>query len=228
MDILTNIKNIKNRVTKACNHVNRNPEEVEIIAVSKTISPEAIKIAIDNGIKHIGENRVQEAWEKYQVLGKTVRWHLIGHLQTNKVKKALQMFDIIHSVDSKHLAEEINKRALQHQKSVDVLVEVNTSAEETKFGCQPDEIIPLLKKIAPLPALNVCGLMTIGAFLPDPEDVRPCFRLLRQKLEESNQKIEGVALKYLSMGMTNDFEVAIEEGANMIRIGRAIFKERGK
>lgn len=224
MDINKNIDDLRHKVQDLCQRINRDPKEIEIIAVSKTIPAEKIKNAIENGIKHIGENRVQEAWYKYQQLGKIAHWHLVGHLQTNKVKKALEIFDVIHSVDSLHLAKEINKRALEQKKKVDILVEVNTSGERTKFGVQPENTVSFIKQIAALPALNVCGLMTVGAFLPDPEKVRPCFRLLRQ-LKEKVQ-VNGLKLKYLSMGMTNDYEVAIEEGSNMIRIGRAIFGER--
>ena len=179
MNVESNIINIKNRVKKACERSNRSFNEIKIIAVSKTVEAEKIKIAVANGIRHIGENRIQEAWSKFQQVGKIAKWHLVGHLQTNKVKRALDIFDVIHSVDSIHLAEEINKRALTLNKKIDVLVEVNTSGEDTKFGIDPEDVIPFVQKIAQLPSLNICGLMTIGAFLPNPEDVRPCFRLLR-------------------------------------------------
>jgi len=227
MEISSNINNIVNRVKKACERVNRDPKSVKTIAVSKTVTANNIKIAVESGITHIGENRVQEAWEKYQKIGNIAEWHLVGHLQTNKVKRALQFFDVIHSVDSVHLAEEINRRALAIQKKIDILLEVNTSDETTKYGLAPEDTISFLKKIKSLPALKIRGLMTVGVFLPEPEAVRPCFRLLKQLQNKiNNEGMDSLNLAELSMGMTNDFEVAIEEGATMIRIGRAIFGER--
>ena len=227
MTIANNIIRVKQRIAHACQKAGRNSDEITLVAVSKTVAAAAIQTAVENGITHIGENRVQEAAAKFERLGKIATWHLVGHLQTNKVKKAIQIFDFIHSVDSFHLAEEISKRALQAGKVITCLVEVNTSGEDTKFGVSPDDAVALIKKIAPLPGIKLAGLMTIGAFLPDPEDVRPCFKLLKELSQEvQHAAIENVAMKYLSMGMTNDFEVAIEEGANMIRVGRAIFGER--
>jgi len=227
MAIVDNINSVKQRLRKSCEKVGRDPDEIILVAVSKTFPAEAIRIAVENGIQHIGENRVQEAEGKFQQLGKIAQWHLVGHLQTNKVKKALQIFDFIHSLDSFHLAQEISKRAVQMQREIDCLVEVNTSGETTKFGVEPDQALELVKMIAPLPGIRLKGLMTIGAFLPDPEQVRPCFQLLKQIQQKIlDAGIDNVEMKYLSMGMTNDFEVAIEEGANMIRVGRAIFGER--
>jgi len=227
MAIVDNINSVKQRIKITCQKIGKDVNEITLIAVSKTIPADKIKIAVENGIEHIGENRVQEAEEKFEQLGKIATWHLVGHLQTNKVRKALQVFDFIHSVDSFHLAQEISKRALQFERIVNCLVEVNTSGETTKFGVSRDETIELVTKIARLPGIQIKGLMTIGAFLPDPEDVRPCFKLLKELRNEiQNADLENVAMKYLSMGMTNDFEVAIEEGANMIRVGRAIFGER--
>ena len=227
MIIAKNIKNIIHRIDQACQKVNRNPKDISLIAVSKTVSSEQLKIALDSGITHIGENRIQEAEKKFSVLGKVATWHLIGHLQTNKVKKALQIFDFIHSVDSYYLAEEISRRAVQYQKNIKCFVEVNTSQEPSKFGVEPDKTLELVKRISLLPGIKIEGLMTIGAFLPDKEQVRPCFKMLRDLKEQIQQKgIDSVEMRYLSMGMTNDFEVAIEEGANMIRVGRAIFGNR--
>ncbi len=227
MTIVDNIINVKQRINNVCQRIGRDPGEIKLIAVSKTVPAEAIKIAVENGIDHIGENRVQEAEKKFEQLGNIATWHLVGHLQTNKVKKALLIFHFIHSVDSFHLAQEISKRALLLQQEFDCLVEVNTSGEDTKFGVSPDETHQLIQKIAPFPGIRIKGLMTIGAFLPDPEDVRPCFKMLRELRDEIDKAgLENVDMKYLSMGMTDDFEVALEEGANMIRIGRAIFGER--
>ncbi|UCE05978.1 MAG: YggS family pyridoxal phosphate-dependent enzyme [bacterium] len=227
MAIEDNIDSVKQRIKNSCQKIDRDASEITLIAISKTIPAEMIKVAVENGIEHIGENRVQEADKKFEQLGKIATWHLVGHLQTNKVKKALQIFDFIHSVDSYHLAEEISKRVLQFGQTVECLVEVNTSGETTKFGVSPDETLELAKKISFLPGIQIKGLMTIGAFLPDPEEVRPCFKLLKELRDEiQNAGLQNVEMKYLSMGMTNDFEVAIEEGANMIRVGRAIFGER--
>ena len=227
MSLADNIIKIKQRIEKACQKVGRSPEEITLVAVTKTVGIDAIKHALSCGIQHIGENRVQEAEQKFAQIGEKATWHLIGHLQTNKVKKALEIFDVIHSVDSLHLAEEINKRAIQMQREIQCLVEVKTSEEATKFGASPEGTIELIQQIAQFPGIRIQGLMTIGAFLPDPEQVRPCFQVLRELRDEVERTgIDRVTMKYLSMGMTNDFEVAIEEGANMIRVGRAIFGER--
>lgn len=227
MNIEENLKKVHNKVQNACAKVGRNVNEIILIAVTKTVTTDAVQTAIECGVTHIGENRVQEAEKKINTVGERATWHLIGHLQTNKAKKAVQMFDFIQSVDSLNLAKEINKRALQIEKKMPCLVEVNTSQEESKFGVSPKQTIDFIKEISFLPGIHVQGLMTIGAFLPDPEDVRPCFRMLKSLSDEiKSTGIEGVEMKYLSMGMTNDYEVAIEEGANMIRVGRAIFGER--
>ena len=227
MSLEDNINNVKERIENTCRKIGRDSNSVILVAVSKTIPAEIIKAAIKNGIGHIGENRVQEAENKFNQMGRIATWHLVGHLQTNKVKKALQIFDSIDSVDSFHLAQEISKYSVQLGRTVNCLIEVNTSGESSKCGVTPDKTLELAKKIALLPAIQIKGLMTIGAFLPDPEDVRPCFKLLRELRDNIESiDVENVEMKYLSMGMTDDFEVAIEEGANMIRVGRAIFGER--
>lgn len=227
MSIIDNIINIKARIHKTCERIGRQPEDIILIAVTKTVPVADIQLALSHGIQHIGENRVQEAYDKFDRLNRSATWHLIGHLQTNKVKKALAIFDFIHSVDSLHLAQELNRQALNRMRPIDCLVEVHTSHEATKYGVPPEEAMALIKAIARLPAIRVQGLMTIGPFVPDLEQVRPSFRLLRELKESIQQQgIDGVEMKYLSMGMTNDFEIAIEEGANMLRIGRAIFGER--
>jgi len=227
MSIADNLSNIKNRISHVCNKVGRDASAIDIIAVSKTVTEVRIKEAIEAGISNIGENRVQDAWQKYQILGSSAIWHMIGRLQTNKVKRALQFFDFIHSVESKHLAEEISRRADQLGKDINILIEVNTSGEDTKIGVDPEKTVGFLKQIAHLPRLNILGLMTIGAFLPDPEQVRPCFITLRELRDRIiSEGFDEIHMKYLSMGMTDDFEVAIEEGSNMVRIGRAIFGDR--
>jgi len=201
-----------------------NPEAVKIIGATKGIDIERIRIAYENGIKIFGENRVQEAEKKISSFKEPV-WHMIGHLQTNKVKKALNLFDMIQSVDSVKLAEEIDKRAYKMNKKVKVLIEVNTSGEDTKYGFQREELLRGFEKILSLKNLDIKGLFTIGPYPPDERRSRKSFselRELRDKLEtEYNLK-----LKELSMGMSEDFVYAIKEGATMIRLGRIIFGER--
>jgi pyridoxal phosphate enzyme (YggS family) len=189
--------------------------------------------AVAAGVLDLGENRVQELIEKKEAVGQGVRWHLIGHLQTNKVKYIIGFVHLIHSLDSLHLAEEIEKQAERLERlhgrarTVDVLVQVNTSSEETKFGIAPDAAVQFVQQVAPLAHIRIHGLMTIGAFLPNPEDVRPCFRLLRKVRDDIQREMPTLHLPHLSMGMTHDFEVAIEEGATIIRVGTAIFGARG-
>ncbi len=228
MSIIDNLKSVKERIAKAALRSGRKPEDVKLIAVTKTISTERIEEAIKAGVSIIGENRIQEAMIKHSKIKLPVTWHLIGHLQRNKVNKALEITEFIHSIDSIRLAEAISKRALTLNKIINILLEVNTSGEESKFGFVPDKVRKILPELAQLKGIKICGLMTIGAFLPDPEDVRPCFILLRKLNEELKKlNIEGVELEHLSMGMSNDFEIAIEEGATLVRVGTAIFGIRG-
>ena len=222
--IKNNLEIIREKIKKAAFKANRKPEEIKLVAVTKTATIEQIKEAISAGVKIIGENKVQEAKEKYQILSADIEWHLVGHLQTNKVKYAIEIFDCIHSVDSIKLAQEIDKRSLQFGKTTNVLLEVNVSGEETKYGIKPEEVEPFLKEISEFSRIRVRGLMTIAPIAEDKEEVRPYFRKLRELSEEiKNKNIKNVKMDYLSMGMTEDFEVAIEEGANMVRIGRGIF-----
>lgn len=222
--IKNNLEIINNKIKKSALKVNRNPEEIKLVAVTKTATIEQIKEAINAGVKIIGENKVQEAKEKYQILTADTEWHLVGHLQTNKVKYAIEIFDCIQTVDSIKLAKEIDKRSLQFGKTTNVLVEVNVSGEESKYGIKPEEVEPFLKEISEFYRIRVRGLMTIAPIEEDKEKVRPYFRKLRELSKEIKSKnIKNVKMDYLSMGMTDDFEVAIEEGANMVRIGRGIF-----
>ena len=225
--IKKNLEKINEKIKKAALKANRSPEDIKLVAVTKTATVEQIKEAISAGVKTIGENKVQEAKGKYQVLSADIadiEWHLVGHLQTNKVKYAIEIFDLIHSVDSKKLAEEIDKRSLQFGIMTNILVEVNVSGEETKYGIKPEEVEPFLKEISEFSRIKVRGLMTIAPIAEDKEEVRPYFRKLRELSEKiENKNIKNVKMDYLSMGMTDDFEVAIEEGANMVRIGRGIF-----
>ena len=223
--IKNNLEIINEKIKKAALKANRSPEEIKLVAVTKTATIEQIKEAINAGVKIIGENKVQEAKEKYQILTADTEWHLVGHLQTNKVKYAIEIFDCIQTVDSIKLAKEIDKRSLQFEKTTNVLVEVNVSGEETKYGIKPEEVEPFLKEISEFSRIRVRGLMTIVPIIEeDKEEVRPYFRKLRELSKEIKSKnIKNLKMDYLSMGMTDDFEVAIEEGANMVRIGRGIF-----
>ncbi|MBN2463234.1 MAG: YggS family pyridoxal phosphate-dependent enzyme [Dehalococcoidia bacterium] len=219
MDIAANIKEVQGRIARACELSHRSPEEITLVAVTKGFEASEIRTAFDCGIRNFGENRVQEAEDKIAQLADIrpdVTWHMVGHLQSNKAKTAVGLFDIIHSVDSVRLAEVLSRRV---EKLLPVLLEVNVSGEATKGGFPVEEIAAVIEEIKRLPDLNVMGLMTIAPFLADPEEVRPVFRKLRE-LGDS------LRLGHLSMGMTDDFEVAIEEGATMLRIGRAIFGER--
>lgn len=195
-----------------------------MVAVTKTATIEQTKEAISAGVRIIGENKVQEAKKKYQILTGDIEWHLVGHLQTNKVKYAVEIFDLIHSVDSIKLAKEIDKRSLQFGKITNVLVEVNVSGEETKYGIRPEEVELFLGEISKFSGIRIRGLMTIVPIVKNKEEVRPYFKELKELSEKMrNKNIKNVKMDYLSMGMTDDFEVAIEEGANMVRIGRGVF-----
>jgi pyridoxal phosphate enzyme (YggS family) len=222
--IKNNLEIINEKIKKAALKVNRNPQEIKLVAVTKTATIEQIKEAISAGVEIIGENKIQEAKEKYQILTTDIEWHLVGHLQTNKVKYAIEIFDLIHSVDSIKLAKEIDRRSLQFGMITNVLVEVNVSGEETKYGIKPEEVKPFLKEISEFSRIKVRGLMTIAPITEVKEKVRPYFRKLSELSKEIKSKnIKNVKMDYLSMGMSEDFEVAIEEGANIVRIGRGIF-----
>lgn len=225
--IAENLKRLETRIEKAASKSGRKKEDITLVAVTKNVEPERINQGIDAGIKIIGENRVQEAEEKFKYISKDVEKHLVGHLQTNKVKKALELFSLIQSLDSLHLAQEISKRAKDKGREIEVLIEVNTSGEPSKYGIKPDEVTELVEKVSQLQNIRIKGLMTIGLFSDDLERVRPCFITLRKIFESlKNLKRENVEMKYLSMGMSSDYELAIEKGSNMIRIGTAIFGPR--
>jgi len=223
-----NIKNIWSRIEKAAEKTGKNKEDIKLVAVTKTVEVERIKEAINCGMQIIGENRVQEAESKFDQITAKVEKHLVGHLQTNKAKKAVELFDFIQSVDSQRIAQEISRRASQMGKVIEVLVEINTSGEETKFGIDPPQALSFIKSISDLEGIKIKGLMTIGLFSDNPEDTRPCFKKLKAIFDQmKKEEIPNVEMKYLSMGMTSDFEVAIQEGSNMVRIGTAIFGPRG-
>ena len=227
MSIREGVLQVLERIEDAAARALRDPADVTLVAVTKTVGREKVVEAIEAGVTCVGENRVQEAERKFGEGLPPVEKHLVGHLQTNKVKKALELFEVIQSVDSLRLAREIDRRSCANDSEARVLVEVNTSGEDSKHGFAPEETLEAVREMADLRGVRVIGLMTIGAFLPDPEDVRPCFRRLREIRDAIEEAvIPGVAMDHLSMGMTNDFEVAIEEGATLVRVGRAIFGER--
>jgi pyridoxal phosphate enzyme (YggS family) len=228
--IAENVKNIQERIGKTCIAAGRDPNSVTLIAVSKTFGFQEIEEVAKTGLLDIGENYVQEVKEKrLNVTNPAVRWHFLGHLQSNKVKFIADWVYLIHSVDSEGVAAEIQRRGAALGRTIDVLVEVNTSGESSKFGVEPKSAIELIRKISKQPNIRVQGLMTIGAFLPDPEQSRPSFRLLRTVFDEINSaRVLREPLKHLSMGMTHDFTAAIEEGATMVRIGTGIFGTRPK
>lgn len=227
MDLEANLKAVRQRIEAACARVGREPGSVTLVAVTKTQPPEVVCAAAALGLSLFGENKVQEAKAKISACPGRLRWHMVGHLQTNKCRDALGLFEMVQSVDSLHLAEELNKRADQAAKTLPVLLEVNAVGEASKFGCGPDQLLADLSRINALPRLEIHGLMTVPPWTLDPEKVRPVFRQMRE-LKESCEQILGAPLPHLSMGMTGDFEVAIEEGATMVRIGTALFGSRPK
>lgn len=247
--IKRNLSDIKIRIASVCARAGRNPQEITLVAVSKGRTVRQIKEVIAEGVTDIGENRVQEALLKYDAIpacpagrhtaqdARQVRWHMLGHLQTNKVKEAVKLFDLIQSVDGLRLAVEINRQSEKLKKIQDVLVEVNISADASKFGIKPQQAEGVIKEMAEFKNLNIKGLMGIAPIVDDPEKTRPYFKMLRDLLTKiypvrsyrATQEKEGVcngagAPLILSMGMSNDFEIAIEEGANMLRLGRIVFE----
>lgn len=223
-----NIERVRERICAACRRSGRQPQDVKLIAISKTFPAERIREAYEAGLRDFGENRVQEAEAKRPALADlTITWHLVGHLQTNKAKSARDLFHWIHSVDSLRLAEKLNKAAACSGERLPVLVEVNLGGELSKSGVRETEVLPLAEQVSRLATLEIRGLMVIPPFSEDAEQSRPHFRRLRElarKLEAAG--LPGVSMHELSMGMSHDFEVAIEEGATMVRIGTAIFGER--
>jgi len=228
MVIADNLRTVKSRIKAAALRCGRQPEDIRLVAVSKNVPAERIRDAVSAGATILGENYIQEAREKIALIGIEVEWHFIGHLQSNKAKFAAELFAMIHSVDRMSLAEELNKEAGKGNKILPVLIQVNISGEETKSGIDPSGTRQLVQQAALLSHLSVQGLMTMPPWFEDPEEARPYFRALR-KLRDglAAEKIPNVSLTHLSMGMSGDFEVAIEEGATLVRIGTAIFGERG-
>jgi pyridoxal phosphate enzyme (YggS family) len=227
MDLAANLQAIQQRIAAACARAGRDPASVTLLAVTKSQPPDAVREAAQLGLTLFGENKVQEAKAKIPLCPGRLRWHMIGHLQTNKCRDAVGLFEMIQGIDSLHLAEEVNRRADQAGKTLPILLEVNAVGEASKFGYRPEQLLTEFMQINALPRLEIHGLMTIPPWTPDPEKVRPVFRQVRE-LKQRCEQVLGAPLPQLSMGMSGDFEVAIEEGATIVRIGTALFGERRK
>jgi len=221
-----NFAEVTDRIAAACARAGRSPDSVLLVAVTKTVGTDIARVLYDLGVRDIGENRVQEAMRKFEQLHDLdFRWHMIGHLQTNKVKRAVQIFSMVHSVDRLHLAQELDKRCGRLNMKMPVLIQVNVSGEESKFGAAPEEAPKLIEEMSRLEHISIEGLMTMAPFYEDSEKCRPVFRALRELRDKiAEMKIENVRMEHLSMGMTNDYEIAVEEGATMVRIGSALFR----
>jgi len=225
--ITENLKDVEARVCAACERSGRKREDVTLIAVSKTKPVEMLEEAYAYGCRYFGENKVQELDEKYDIMPKDIHWQMIGHLQRNKVKYIIDKAELIHSVDSIRLAETIDKEAEKHGVIANILIEVNVAKEESKFGLMPEEVPEFVEKIAGFPHIRVKGLMTIAPFVENPEENRPIFAHLRKlSVDIAKKNIDNITMSILSMGMTNDYQVAIEEGATMVRVGTGIFGAR--
>ena len=222
-----NLQSVEENIKKACEKAGRKREDVTLIAVSKTKPVEMLQEIYDQNIRNFGENKVQEMCDKMEVLPKDIKWHMIGHLQTNKIKYIIGKTELIHSVDSLHLAQEISKQAVKHDVQTDILIEINIANEQTKFGIDAGDTIQLVREIAALPNIHIKGLMTIAPFVENPEDNRLYFRRIHQlSVDITKENIDNVNMDILSMGMTGDYMVAIEEGATVVRVGTGIFGER--
>lgn len=226
--IAENLKFIREKINITCQSAGRDPKDVKLLLATKTVPADRIKQALDMGERLIGENKVQELQEKYSLLqNENMDWHFIGHLQTNKVKQVLKYVTCIHSVDRLKLGKVLHRELTKENRTLDILVQVNTSYEESKFGVAPEETLHLIEQLSELDTLQIKGLMTIGKLTTNNQETRECFRLLKsiqQQIIERN--FPRVEMDVLSMGMTNDFEIAIEEGATLVRVGTAIFGER--
>ena len=223
----TQLKEVEAKIQAACDRAGRKREEVTLIAVSKTKPIEMLQEAYDLGVRVFGENKVQEITAKYDALPDDIHWHMIGHLQTNKVKYIIDKVELIHSVDSLHLAKQIEKEAVKKGVDAQILVQVNIAQEDTKFGIDGPEVMSLVEEISKFPHVHIRGLMTSAPFVANPEENRCYFKKLHKLFVDIREKnIDNVSMDILSMGMTNDYEVAIEEGATMVRVGTGIFGAR--
>ena len=225
--VAENLKQVEKRIQEACRRSGRDRNEVTLIAVSKTKPVEMLQEAYDEGMRYFGENKVQELTDKYGQMPEDIHWQMIGHLQRNKVKYVVDKAELIHSVDSVRLAEAIDKEAEKKGVMADILIEVNVAGEDTKFGVKPEDVRGFIDKISKFQNIRIKGLMTIAPFVDDPEKNRVHFANLRKlSVDIEREKVNNVTMSILSMGMTNDYEVAIEEGATMVRVGTGIFGER--
>ena len=225
--IQENIKLVEENIKKACEKVGRDVNEVTLIAVSKTKPYTAIEEALPTGVRDYGENKVQELCDKYEILPKDIKWHMIGHLQRNKVKYLVGKANLIHSVDSIRLAEQIEKEYAKTDEIANILIEVNMAQEESKFGITSEETEQLVREIAKFPHIRIKGLMTIAPYTDNPESNRVYFRNMKKlSVDIENKNIDNVSMSVLSMGMTGDYQVAVEEGATLVRVGTGIFGER--
>ena len=221
------LQNVRAEIRKACEKSGRNPEKVTLIAVSKTKPVEMLEEAYGIGIREFGENKVQEMMDKFQVMPKDIEWHMIGHLQRNKVKYILPFVSLIHSVDSQRLADEIERQAEKIHREINILIEVNMGREESKFGLLEEEVLPFLKQVENYRFVKIKGLMTSAPYVEDSEQNREIFHKMKQlSVDIEAENIDNVSMEWLSMGMSNDYQVAIEEGSNMVRIGTGIFGKR--
>ena len=222
-----NLSYVRERIEKAARRVGRDPADVMLVAVSKRIDLQKIEEVVSAGASVLGENYVQEAKQKIEKLGRQVQWHMIGHLQTNKVKLAVNLFDMIETVDRIEVAREINKRGIELGKKISALIQVNISQESTKSGIEKERVVSLASEISGLTHIKVKGLMTMPPYFTDPEETRPYFKSLRELRDEiERERLQHISMEELSMGMSHDFETAIEEGATIVRVGTAIFGER--
>lgn len=225
--IAARLDNVRRKIAAAAERVGRSPDEVMLVGAAKTFGVDRIKEAVEAGLRDIGENYVQELMQEYAAIGDAVRWHMIGHLQRNKVKYIAPFCYMIHSLDSLRLAEEIDRRAQEHDRRIPVLIEVNIAGEDTKFGVEPDAVGDLARAAGRLEGLDIQGLMAMPPYSDNPEDSRPHFRKMRALAEQLEaEQIPGVTMRHLSMGMSGDYEVAIEEGATIVRVGTALFGSR--
>ena len=222
-----NLEEVKNKISITAQNAGKSEKEITLIAVSKTKPVSMLQEVYDLGVRDFGENKVQEIMEKYALLPSDIRWHMIGHLQRNKVKYIIDKVSLIHSVDSLRLAEEIDKEAKKHQLIMPILIQVNIAEEESKFGLSSLEILEEIKKISRLSHIRIRGLMTVAPFVDNNEDNRKYFKLIKQlSVDIMNENIDNVCMDIISMGMTGDYQTAIEEGSTMVRVGTAIFGER--
>lgn len=225
--IKNNLETVQKNIDIVCQKSNRPTDDICLIAVSKTKPVTMLQTAYNLGIRDFGENKVQEILEKYDKLPSDIRWHMIGHLQRNKVKYIIDKVSLIHSVDSLRLAEEISKEAVKHNLTMPILIEVNMAEEESKFGLSITECKSIITAISQLPNIQIKGLMTVAPFVENPEDNRQYFKAMKQlSVDIMNENIDNIRMDVLSMGMTGDYEIAIEEGSNMVRVGTGIFGER--